>query len=180
MSEELTVLFEVTQRLEALGTPYMLTGSLAANLYAAPRMTRDLDLVVEIAPETLENLPQAFPESDYYLSPEAAKEAVAQASCFNLIHLATMVKIDIMVRKSAQYRMLEFSRRQLHDIDGHPVWVVSKEDLILSKLDWARESASERQLADVRNLLATGCDQAYLHTWAKNLQLTDILTQVSA
>lgn len=180
MSEELTVLFEVAQRFEALGTPYMLTGSMAANVYAAPRMTRDLDLVVEIAPETLELLPEAFPATDYYLSPEAATEAVASTSCFNLIHLATMVKIDIMVRKSTQYRMLEFSRRQLHDIEGHRIWVVAKEDLILSKLDWARDSLADRQLADVRNLLATGCDQAYLQTWAKNLQLTDILTRVSA
>jgi hypothetical protein len=180
LSEELTVLFEVAQRLEALGIPYMLTGSMAANLYAAPRMTRDLDLIVEIAPETLERLMEAFPEGDFYLSPQAAAEAVAHSSCFNLIHLATMIKIDIMVRKSAQYRMLEFSRRQLHDIDGHRIWVVSKEDLILSKLDWARDSLSDRQLSDVRNLLATGCDLDYLQTWAKHLQLTDILTRASA
>jgi hypothetical protein len=76
--------------------------------------------------------------------------------------------------------LLEFSRRQLHTIEGQPVWVVSKEDLILSKLEWARESLSDRQLADVRNLLATGCDQQYLQQWANYLQLTAILTQVSA
>ncbi len=158
----------------------MLTGSMAANVYASPRMTRDLDLVVAIAPDTLERLPEAFPPDRYYLSPEAARDAVDNSTCFNLIHLATMLKIDIMVRKTGEYRLLEFSRRQLHMIEDQPLWVVSKEDLILSKLEWARESLSGRQLADVRNLLATGCDQPYLKQWANYLQLTDILTQVSA
>jgi hypothetical protein len=180
LTEELTVLFEVVHRLDALGTPYMLTGSMAANVYASPRMTRDLDLVVAIAPDTVERLPEAFPPDCYYLSPEAARAAVDNTTCFNLIHLATMLKIDIMVRKAGEYRLLEFSRRQLHTIEGQPVWVVSKEDLILSKLEWARESLSDRQLADVRNLLATGCDQQYLQQWANYLQLTAILTQVSA
>jgi hypothetical protein len=180
LTEELSVLIEVTRKLEAAGVPYMLTGSMAANVYAAPRMTRDLDLIVEIAPETLAKLPVLFPEHAYYMSPEAAKDAVDRHACFNLIHLATMVKIDLMVRKPTQYRMLEFSRRLQHEIEGHSVWVVSKEDLILSKLDWSRESESDRQLADVRNLLATGCDLAYLKTWAHHLQLTDILTRVSA
>ena len=158
----------------------MLTGSMAANVYAAPRMTRDLDLVVDIAPETLDQLPEEFPADAYYMSPEAAKDAVVRHSCFNLIHLATMVKIDLMVRKPTQYRMLEFSRRRQHEIEGHLVWVVTKEDLILSKLEWARDSESDRQLADVRSLLATGCDHAYLQLWAKHLQLTDILTRASA
>ena len=180
MSEELAVLFEVAQRLEALGVPYMLTGSMAANMYVPPRMTRDLDLIVEIAPETIARLAEAFPSSEFYLSETAAKDAVAHASCFNIIHTATMVKVDIMVRKPTQFRMLEFSRRQLRELDGHPIWVVSKEDLILSKLEWARDSLSERQLNDCRSLLASGCNMNYLLIWSQHLHLTDMLTRVSA
>lgn len=158
----------------------MLTGSMAANIYAMPRMTRDLDLVVAISSDVLDRFPTLFPEEEYYLATEAAEAAVLNSSCFNLIHLATMIKIDIMVRKSETYRIHEFSRRQLHHIQDHPVWVVSKEDLILSKLAWAQESLSEKQLGDVRNLLATECDLEYLQIWAEQLQLTDMLTQVSA
>ena len=173
-------MFDVIQRLEAIGVPYMLTGSMAANLYVPPRMTRDLDLVVEIAPETLDRLVEAFPPGDFYLSATAAKEAVANATCFNVIHTASMVKVDMMVRKPAQYRLLEFSRRQQRQLDDRSLWVVSKEDLSLSKLDWARDSLSERQLEDCRNLLASGCDMNYLTTWSRNLHLTDMLTRVSA
>ena len=59
------------------------------------------------------------------------------------------------------------------------MWIVSKEDLILSKLDWARDSQSQRQLADVENLLATGDDLNYLEIWSQKLNLTDMLTRVS-
>ena len=63
-----------------------------------------------------------------------------------------------MVRKREDDRLHEFTRRILLKVVDFEVWVVSKEDLILSKLHWARESQSERQLADVENLIATGCD----------------------
>lgn len=56
---------------------------------------------------------------------------------------------------------------------------MSKEDLILSKLEWARDSLSERQLNDVENLPASGVDQEYLKAWSQKLNLTDMLTRVS-
>lgn len=56
--------------------------------------------------------------------------------------------------------------------------MVSKEDLILSKLDWARDSLSTRQIADVENLIATGCDLEYVKAWSAKLNLTDMLTRV--
>jgi hypothetical protein len=180
LTEELTVLFDVVRKLDAAGADYMLTGSMAMNLHAMPRMTRDIDLVVVVTNELVDRLPVLFPPHQYYVSEHAARDAVARSSCFNLVHLGTMMKIDIMVRKSDEYRVHEFSRKEPHHIEGQRVFVVSKEDLILSKLDWARESFSERQLSDVKNLLATGCDTPYIQQWAAKLQLTDILTRVSA
>lgn len=84
-----------------------------------------------------------------------------------------------MIRKREDYRLVEFERRQKIEINGRPLWIVSKEDFILSKLDWARESQSQRQLSDVENLLATEIDQDYLKLWSQKLNLTDMLTQVS-
>lgn len=180
MSEEFTVLFEVVKKLESAGAAYMLTGSLALAIHAVPRMTRDIDLVVAVTDSLLVKLPDLFPEEQYYLSQEAARQAATHHSSFNLIHLATMIKVDIMVRKPNEYRILEFSRRQLHTIAGETIYTVSKEDLILSKLEWSRDSGSERQLSDVKSLLSTPHDRSYLEQWASHLQLTDILTRVSA
>ncbi len=83
-----------------------------------------------------------------------------------------------MIRKREEYRLHEFGRRQRLKLADFEVWVVSKEDLILSKLHWARGSQSDRQLADLENLIATGCDTDYLKTWSAALNLTDTLTRV--
>lgn len=48
MDDYLRVLLLVGKRLEEAGIPYMLSGSTAMNFYARPRMTRDLDIVVEL------------------------------------------------------------------------------------------------------------------------------------
>jgi hypothetical protein len=116
--------------------------------------------------------------TDYYVSEHAAREPVAHQGSFNAIHQSTLIKVDFMVRKRQEYRLHEFTRRIRLKVADFEIWVVSKEDLILSKLHWALESQSERQLADVENLIATGCDADYLKTWSAALNLTDMLTRV--
>ena len=178
MFSELDLLLDVARRLEQAGLDYMLTGSMALNHYAQPRMTRDIDFVLALLLKDLDLLPLVFGE-DFYFSPEAAREAIFQQSCFNAIHQESLIKVDFMIRKREDYRLLEFERRRRIEVTGHPLWIVSKEDLILSKLDWARQSQSERQLSDVENLLATGADMDYLRTWSQRLNLTAMLTRAS-
>ena len=177
MTEELRLLHDIVSRLDAAEIDYMLTGSVALNCYAQPRMTRDIDLVVAFCLKDALQI-QDILGQDYYVSEDAAREAVAQQSSFNAIHQTTLIKVDFMVRKREDYRLHEFARRQRLKVANFEVWVVSKEDLILSKLHWARESQTERQLADVENLIATGCDTDYLKTWSAALNLTDMLTRV--
>jgi hypothetical protein len=177
MTEELQTLRDIVTRLEAGGIDYMLTGSVALNCYAQPRMTRDIDLVVAFFLRDAARISTVLGDG-YYVSPEAAREAVMHQSSFNAIHQATLTKIDFMIRKHEDYRQHEFARRVRIRVENLELWVVSKEDLILSKLHWARESQSARQLADVENLIATGCDVDYLQEWSAKLNLTDMLTRV--
>lgn len=177
MTEELQVLRDVASRLETAGLDYMLTGSVALSCHAQPRMTRDIDLVVAFFLQDASRI-SAVLGPGYYVSPEAAREAVLHQSSFNAIHEATLIKVDFMVRKRNDYRLHEFARRVRMRVEDFDLWVVSKEDLILSKLDWARESLSQRQLADAENLIASGCDTEYLRTWSAALNLTDMLTRV--
>jgi hypothetical protein len=90
---------------------------------------------------------------------------------FNLIHNHYIVKVDFVVRKNTPYRRMEFSRRKEISVDGQQLYVVAPEDLILSKLEWAKDSNSEVQLRDVRNLLHSvkDLDRRYLARWAKQL-----------
>lgn len=175
MLNELEVLKDVSGRLEAAGIAYMVTGSLAVNYYAEPRMTRDIDLVVALGAEGATRIRELFGR-DYYLPGEDLDRAVATAGMFNIVHLDSVVKVDFIIRKNEPYRKAEFARRAAVDLPGFRVWIVSKEDLILSKLLWARESASEMQLRDVRSLLATGADMEYLRNWADRLGVADSLS----
>lgn len=177
MTDELKVLQDIVSRLESAGMDYMLTGSVALNYHAQPRMTRDIDIVVAFFLKDVARI-QGILGDGYYVSSDAAKEAVLNQSSFNVIHHESLIKVDFMVRKRAEYRLHEFARRIRARVADFEVWVVSKEDLILSKLEWARESRSERQLADVENLIATGCDTDYLKEWSARLNLTDMLTRV--
>ena len=168
MQSELDVVRDVSARLDRAALDYMLTGSMAMNYYAEPRMTRDIDLVVALTPADAETIVRIF-SPDYYVSPEAVQEAIRSESMFNMIHEESVIKVDCIVRKSSRYRRGEFTRRQRITVGEFSTWIVSKEDLILSKLVWARDSHSELQLRDVRNLMASGCDTGYIQLWTEDL-----------
>jgi hypothetical protein len=173
---ELEVLKDIVTRLENAGIDYMLTGSLAMNYYAQPRMTRDIDIVVALSASDAGRIMQIF-GTEYYAPEETIKVAVKYATMFNLIHFESVVKVDFIVRKADRYRRHEFSRRMSVDLSGFKTWIVSKEDLILSKLNWAKDSKSEMQLKDVKNLLATAPDLEYIREWAKELDVDALLEE---
>ena len=170
MQNELDIVRDVSRRLEQGGLAYMLTGSMAMNYYAQPRMTRDIDLVVALAPPDTDTVVRLF-TPDYYVSRDAVSSSIAHESLFNLIHQESVIKVDCIVRKSTPYRRAEFERRQRIRIEDFSTWIASKEDLIISKLWWAKDSHSELQLRDVRNLAGTGADTDYIERWTKELGL---------
>ena len=96
---------------------------------------------------------------------------------WNIVHLPSVVKIDLIRRKDTPYRRAEFERRHRVELAGVPLWIVSVEDLILSKLEWSRESRSEQQRRDVALLLEASPDRAYLDEWAVRLGLDGLLKE---
>jgi hypothetical protein len=178
MQSELDIVRDVSERLDVAGIGYMLTGSMAMNYYAQPRMTRDIDVVVALCCEDAERVVELF-SPDYYVSREAVDSSIAHQSLFNLIHNESVIKVDCIVRKQTEYRLNEFNRRQRIKIQDFETWIVSKEDLILSKLFWAKDSRSELQLRDVKNLVSTGCDRAYIERWTEELGLANLWKEIA-
>jgi hypothetical protein len=173
---EIDIVRDISRRFERAGIPYMLTGSMAMNYYAQPRMTRDIDVVIAISRDDVARVAELF-QSDYYVSEENIRESFVHESIFNVIHQASVIKVDCFVRKSSEYRQIEFERRQKVSILDFETFIVSKEDLIISKLFWTKNSHSDIQLSDVRNLLATGYDAVYLHHWTRELELDSLLKE---
>ena len=178
MLEELEVLKIVSERLEAAQLSFMLTGSFAMAYYGKPRMTRDPDIVVSLNEEDVNGLVATL-VPDFYIDADSVRSAVVSQRLFNLMHLVTSIKVDLIVRKGPEYRQVEFARRQPVEIAGVKTWIVSREDLILSKLVWAKDSGSELQRRDVRTLLDDSMDRAYLEHWAARLGVAETLAEIA-
>src|SRR5262249_42339582 len=117
MLNEFDVLRDVSRRLTHAGIPYMLTGSLAMNYYSQPRMTRDIDLVVEAKEKDIDTLLSIF-APDYYIDRNSVSRAIARERAFNIIDIKAFIKVDFIIRKSSEYRLVEFERRREVTIQG--------------------------------------------------------------
>jgi hypothetical protein len=179
MSEQLEVLKIVTQRLNKTEIPYMISGSTAANYYTVPRMTRDIDIVIELKDTDIDKFVDLF-ESDFYIDKETIKNEVMRKGIFNLIHNQYVIKIDFIIHKESDFHKIAFSRRKNIFIENSPMWFISAEDLILAKLVWAKDSRSEIQIKDMRNLLKTVeyLDMKYIKEWVIKLSVKEIYQEV--
>lgn len=177
---QIGVLSQVLDTLEEVGIPYMIVGSFASGFHGEFRATQDADIVIDPTPEQL----QAFltcVSDDFYVSSEAAAEALARRGQFNLVHFQTAWKIDLIVRKERPFSRMEFERRQEGSVGDHPAAINSPEDVILSKLEWAKASHSERQIRDAAGVVAAwgdALDWDYLDRWAEQLSVSDLLAQL--
>jgi len=175
MSEELDVLKEVAGKLNKANIPYMISGSVAMNFHAQPRMTRDIDIVIVLSQGNIQSFIDTF-KSEFYLEEETIREEVKRSGMFNLIHNKYIVKIDFIIQKNDEFSHAAFERRLKIDIDGVKIYISSAEDLILAKLNWAKDSMSEMQLRDVANIknFAKDIDYSYIDNWVKKLGLQEI------
>ncbi len=174
------LLKRITESLDNKNIPYMLSGSIALNYYAVPRMTMDIDIVIELDENNLFDFFSIFDES-YYINKDTVKEEIKRSGMFNVIDHSTGFKVDFIVRKKTLYRNLEFTRRKNIQIGDLHVWIVTPEDLIISKMVWIQQLQSDKQMEDIRNLLAIpGIDRNYIRNWCKKLNLNtyDLLDNV--
>ncbi len=162
--------------LEQQQIEYMVVGSFASMLYGEPRLTRDLDLVVEISPMNLANFKTAFPVDKFYIPPpEILNQEILNRGQFNIIDLESSFKVDIMIRKVSPHSQIEFQRRQkMSFLEGFSAWVAKPEDIIIKKLVYFREGGSQKHILDIQGILANqAIDQDYLQDWILKLGLQE-------
>jgi hypothetical protein len=174
MQNEIDILRDVSEKLASAGVDFMLTGSVALSYYAMPRMTRDIDIVVALELRDVAKIFALF-GAEYYIAEEAVTDAIRRGSMFNVIHFESVIKVDFILLKKTPFASSAFARRANLVLNDFQTNVISREDLILSKLVWAKDSGSEMQLRDVRNLLSADCDLDYLQRWAKDLSVNETL-----
>ena len=172
----------IARSLRDADIPFMLTGSLAAAYYGAPRATQDVDLVIESQPDSLRRFVEGMLAAGLYVDPEAALEALRTGGQFNAIDPSTGWKADLIVRKSRPFSESEFGRRQHRELLGIDVALATLEDLIIAKVEWSELGNSELQRRDIRELLemaGDSLDREYLERWIDELNLRTAWDRVS-
>lgn len=150
MNPEEAALLTVVQVLTRLSIPFMVTGSVASSYHGHPRSTHDADVVIDPTSEQLDALIGRLQAEEFYLDADTAHEALRTRGQFNAIEMRHACKIDLIVRRDRPYSVEEFTRRVRADFPfAKDVPVVSPEDAIVSKLEWARRAGdSERQITE--------------------------------
>ena len=184
-SDLVAALRPVAEALEALGVRYYVCGSVASSAHGIARASLDTDLVAELEPDYIEALVGRLTDG-YYIPLDRVRSAVATRTSFNLIHLATMFKVDVFVSQGRAFDRQAVARVQLELLDEAPdarrFPIASAEDTVLAKLEWFRKGGeqSERQWWDILGILRVkdDIDREYLETWATSLAVSDLLHRV--
>jgi hypothetical protein len=170
------VLYRISAALNRAGIAYMLSGSFASAYHGAPRATQDIDIVIAATTDQLQTFVHLLSTDEYYVDLNTALEAHKRQSLFNVVDMVTGWKIDFIIRKSRAFSEEEFHRSTPVTLHGVELFVASVEDVVVSKLEWAKLAQSPRQIEDVAGILRMrwdSLDRTYLEKWILELGLTE-------
>lgn len=172
-----TIVFEkLRAALEVAGIPYFVTGSFASSAHGIPRATNDIDIVIAPSRQQLEQLLQQFPDADFATDREDAFDALARKSLFNIVDYVSLWKVDFIIKQLTPFDASRFARRSVVEIAGVHLYTASPEDILLTKLWWAKLGESERQLNDAAGIIQVqteNLDLEYVERWVAALDLDE-------
>jgi hypothetical protein len=175
----------VVQAFDDLGIRYQIGGSVASSAYGIARATLHVNLVADFGENQIHSLVDRI-HGSYYVDEDRVRDAIARRTSFNIIHLESMIKVDVFILKLHPYDQAAFARARLENLEegesSRRHYLSSPEDVILNKLGWYRQGGciSERQWNDVLGVLKvqkSSLDREYLRRWAEELNSVDLLSR---
>ena len=175
-------LFELLQKIvevfEHLHIPYLVTGSVAAMAYGEPRLTNDIDIVAAVEERHIGDLLKAFPSNEFYVDEETMRKAIRDGGQFNIIHPASGLKVDIIIKQNTPFDSSRFGRlRRIYPAESYQANFASPEDVIIKKMEYYKGGGSEKHLRDIAGILKISgetVDKDYIAEWSRRLGLTEI------
>jgi hypothetical protein len=170
----------VIEVLERLEIPYMVVGGFAAIFYGEPRLTIDVDIVVDMGWEHVNPLVAAFPIPDYYVSEEGVRDSLQRCYPFNVIQPTTGAKVDIVPLPRDAFTRAAFQRRQRMEYDetGRSAAFITPEDIVVAKLIAYQKTESDKHLRDARGVLITQWEELDLETVRRSARASGVLEQL--
>jgi hypothetical protein len=162
--------------LEAVGIPYFVTGSFASSAHGIPRSTNDIDIVISPSRPQLEQLLAQLSAAEFETELDDPFDAFVRQSLFNIVDAATLWKIDFIFKRPTPFDASRFSRREIVDIAGVYLYTASPEDILITKLWWAKLGESERQISDAAGIIQVqreSLDMGYINGWVAALELEE-------
>jgi hypothetical protein len=174
-------LFELLQKIievfEKLSIPYLVTGSVASMAYGEPRLTNDIDIVADIKLSHITGLLADFPKEEYYIDEEMIKGAICRVGQFNIIHPASGLKVDVIIKQDIPFDQSRFERIRRIYPGPYPADFASPEDVIIKKMEYYKLGGSEKHLRDIAGIFkisGESIDRDYISQWANKLDLNEI------
>ena len=168
----------IVTELEALSIPYLITGSVASMAYGEPRMTNDIDIVVSLKKDHINVLLESFRTDEYYIDAEMIADAIRRNTQFNIIHLSSGLKIDMIINKDTDFDKCRFMRvKRLNPDPSYGANFASPEDVIIKKMEYYKEGGSDKHLRDIAGILHVSSheiDIKYISGWANKMGLADL------
>lgn len=175
-------LFELLQKvvdvLERLEIPYLITGSVAAMAFGEPRLTNDIDIIAAIDEKHVKDLVMGFPPDEFYISEEMIREAIRRRGQFNIIHPASGIKVDVIMKQDTPFDDSRFARlHRIHPAESYLANFAAPEDVIIKKMEYYKAGGSEKHLRDIAGILKISGEMVnwdYITEWATRLDLTEV------
>lgn len=175
-------LFEFLRKIvgvfEQLNIPYLVTGAVAAMAYGEPRLTNDIDIVAAIDEKHIPSLLKSFPTGEFYISDEMIREAIDRHGQFSIIHPASGLKADVIIRQETPFDDSRFERiHRIYPAESYQANFASPEDVIIKKMEYYKGGGSEKHLRDIAGILTISggmVDRNYIAEWARRLDLSEI------
>ena len=171
----------VVRALNSIEMPYMLTGSLASNMYGVSRSTKDADFVLQTLEFDFAKLRTSLGPS-LRIDPQLSFETVTSTSRYIIHKLeGEPFKIELFFLSNDPHDRQRFERRKPGRFAGEPVWVASPEDVIIIKLRWSKQGKRTKDIDDAKNVIAVqkgGLDWDYIHRWCDMHGTRELLEQI--
>jgi len=184
-TEILRAIEPVIKAFDELGISYYVGGSIASSAYGTARATMDVDFISDMNFFQIKPLVEKL-RKEFFIDELMISDSIKSTSSFNLIHLETMLKIDVFILKDISFQKKAFERKRKDTLiledESIEIYLSSPEDIILNKLEWFRMGGeiSERQWFDILGVVKVqgdNLDMKYLNDWANNLMLGDLLAK---
>ena len=170
----------VVEVLERLEIPYMVVGGFAAMFYGEPRLTIDIDIVVDMKWEQVDFFVAAFPIPDFYVSEEGIRDSLQRCDPFNVIQPTTGAKVDVVPLPQDALTREAFQRRQRMEYDesGHSAAFITPEDIVVAKLVAHQKTGSDKHLRDAYGVLITQWGELDLEAVRRSARASGVFDQL--